>query len=624
MRYDFLALAVIVAACGDGSGPQPPAQAIADTESPIITLTGDNPQIIPVGDAYVELGATAMDDRDGDLTGSIVIDASAVDSSLPNQYLVTYDVSDSSGNVAATAIRTVIYEDRTPPSITLLGDNPQTIIQGDTYVELGAIATDNVDGDLTDAITIDHSAVDTGQIGSYEVTYDVEDSSGNHATSVVRTVNVEAPAVAITWYRDVDQDGYSNGDTEVAAARPPGYYEESELTAIFGDCDDSDASVNPVAADIDADGIDQDCNGFEISGAEEVVFDWTTDRCDDLDIPDLPARAFVDKDGQVQLISSHYDVRRSIGPNLDNLVHDCTVVMTSHRDPDPANFNDSEWIGATYTEDGTTIYAIIHNEFHGWAHPGYCSIDYATTDCWYNGLTLAVSTNSGLSYEHPVAPPLHLIAASSLPYVNDTGPHGVFHPSSIVKHDDGYYYAIFHRVRKPAPEQYGQWACLARTPDLADPDAWRFWNHNAFDGHFINPYSDEVVDPSTHDCPAIDFEDISDMTQSLTYNEYLDKFILVGTGTSIDGMTHGFFISFSDDMIDWTPRALLLEETLSWDGENPSQPNDLYPSLLDPESTARNFDRVGKTGYVYFTRNNRAPGNLDRDMLRVPVEFFVH
>ena len=53
-------------------------------------------------------------------------------------------------------------------------------------------------------------------------------------------------------------------------------------------------------------------------------------------------------------------------------------------------------------------------------------------------------------------------------------------------------------------------------------------------------------------------------------------------------------------------------------------PHYLYPSLLDPDSTSRSFDTVGNTAYVYYTRNNRAVGDLDRDMIRVPVEFFRH
>ena len=51
----------------------------------------------------------------------------------------------------------------------------------------------------------------------------------------------------------------------------------------------------------------------EVIGSEKIVFDWTTDRCEDLDIPDAPARAFRDADGNVQLIASHSVNRRMIG-----------------------------------------------------------------------------------------------------------------------------------------------------------------------------------------------------------------------------------------------------------------------------------------------------------------------
>ena len=48
---------------------------VVDTTLPVITLGGANPQVIEVGTAYSELGATAADNYDGDISGSIVIDA---------------------------------------------------------------------------------------------------------------------------------------------------------------------------------------------------------------------------------------------------------------------------------------------------------------------------------------------------------------------------------------------------------------------------------------------------------------------------------------------------------------------------------------------------------------------
>ncbi|NNF52183.1 MAG: DUF5011 domain-containing protein [Gammaproteobacteria bacterium] len=173
---------------------------VQDTAAPVITLTGANPQVIEAGNPYTELGATASDSLDGDISASIVIDASAVDTSMPGSYVVTYDVTDAGGNAATQVTRTVTVQDTTAPFITLTGANPQLIEALTAYTELGATASDNLDGDVTASIVIDASAVDTSNPGSYLVTYDVMDAAGNTATQVTRTVTVQdttAPVIAL-------------------------------------------------------------------------------------------------------------------------------------------------------------------------------------------------------------------------------------------------------------------------------------------------------------------------------------------------------------------------------------------------------------------------------------------
>jgi len=63
--------------------------------TPLITLEGENPQFILVNTPYIELGATADDPEDGDITADIIIDASAVDTSTLGSYTVIYQVTDS-------------------------------------------------------------------------------------------------------------------------------------------------------------------------------------------------------------------------------------------------------------------------------------------------------------------------------------------------------------------------------------------------------------------------------------------------------------------------------------------------------------------------------------------------
>jgi PKD repeat protein len=90
---------------------------------PVITLKGDNPLTITVGEEYVDPGATAYDEEDGDLSDQIVI-TGTVDTSTPGEYTVTYTVRDSAGNTAtATRVVKVVEPDPTY-TLSLLGQEP--------------------------------------------------------------------------------------------------------------------------------------------------------------------------------------------------------------------------------------------------------------------------------------------------------------------------------------------------------------------------------------------------------------------------------------------------------------------------------------------------------------------
>lgn len=103
----------------------------------------------------------------------------------------------------------------------------------------------------------------------------------------------------------------------------------------------------------------------KVVGEPEVVYKWDTHRCADNMLPDLPTRVFRDADGMINLIISSTTNYRLIGSDFDSLTPDCSPIMISDNDRNPANYDNFEWMGATYTDDGRTIYAIIHNEYHG-------------------------------------------------------------------------------------------------------------------------------------------------------------------------------------------------------------------------------------------------------------------
>jgi len=206
LLFSFFLL--LAAGCGSSSGSGSDGGS-TDTTPPVISVNPPNPLDLNLTDPYVEYNATATDNVDGNLTASIVIDSSDVNTSAAGTYIVTYTVSDKAGNTAV-AERTVNVVDPDAPVITLLGNNPYYLNVGDTYFEPGATATDLQDDDvaLTASIEVNATDVNTSAVGSYTVIYTVTDSDAKTATAE-RTVVVIDPAVGVI-YEDAE-DGTTDG-----------------------------------------------------------------------------------------------------------------------------------------------------------------------------------------------------------------------------------------------------------------------------------------------------------------------------------------------------------------------------------------------------------------------------
>jgi len=76
----------------------------ADTTPPVITLIGDNPQLIANGAVYADLGASVTDNVDATRT---VTGTGTVDTAIAGDYTVTYNATDAANNAATQVTRTV-------------------------------------------------------------------------------------------------------------------------------------------------------------------------------------------------------------------------------------------------------------------------------------------------------------------------------------------------------------------------------------------------------------------------------------------------------------------------------------------------------------------------------------
>jgi hypothetical protein len=166
-----------------------------DTTPPVISLIGANPDEVIRGKIYFDEGATATDTVDPVVS---VTRSGEVNTSEIGSYTITYSAINKSGN-KSTVVRTVNvverqFTDTTPPVISLIGASVIGLEIGESYTEQGATVRDDTDSNLAIEIS---GAVNTAQVGIYEITYSAVDASGNKA-SIKRTIRITEPVVAKT------------------------------------------------------------------------------------------------------------------------------------------------------------------------------------------------------------------------------------------------------------------------------------------------------------------------------------------------------------------------------------------------------------------------------------------
>ena len=168
-----------------------------DSTPPIISLFGNKTFEVSHGTFFEDPGFKAIDPEEGDISERVKV-SGLVNVFKEGNYELSYQVSDSAGNPAQSVIRTVVVSmnlspstDSIPPVLTLFGESTIRLKSGNSWNDPGASALDNVDGDLSNVITVIGS-VNSGQAGTYYLRYNVSDNSGNSANEVIRTVIVSA------------------------------------------------------------------------------------------------------------------------------------------------------------------------------------------------------------------------------------------------------------------------------------------------------------------------------------------------------------------------------------------------------------------------------------------------
>jgi Bacterial Ig-like domain (group 2) len=357
-------------------------------------------------------------------------------------------------------------------------------------------------------------------------------------------------------------------------------------------------------------------------GAEETVFQWSTDRCEQFDLPDVPAHVVRLADGTLTLMASAAPHNFTMfGADFASLHKSCAMpAFVSDDNYYPETYDNQEWIHSLYRE-GSVIHALVTNEYHDPFAPNCSPGDTSSSNpCWYNSITYAFSTDDGHTYTH-ATPPGHVVAPPTLKWdpQGPPPPYGYFFPSNIVLASDGFRYALFQGSDPTGNARM----CLMRTQTVGDPASWRAWDGVGFGLQMTSPY--QGTQPAL--CGAVASPPNTVGQPTLTYNTYLGKYMMIGgaiEGGPADYLC-GIFYSLSSDLIHWSPLRLAHEIPIASAGAlcrlNGASLT-AFPSVIDHNDATVNFEQAGRTPYVYYSRFNI--GWINRDLVRVPVTITAH
>ncbi len=185
-----------------------------DNVAPVITLKGNSEVTVKVGENYKEDGATVTDNLDLKISDKLKIDTSKVNTNVPGDYEITYNVTDASGNKATTVKRIVHVVDYVKDIDIKYFDSQYTVGQTVTLSELEAYkiyAYKTTTDERISSSEIDFTPITLTEdmIGSKHIQVTYKGEYGNITKTI--TINVKAQS----------SGGGGGGSRPVNPPKPP-------------------------------------------------------------------------------------------------------------------------------------------------------------------------------------------------------------------------------------------------------------------------------------------------------------------------------------------------------------------------------------------------------------------
>ena len=178
---------------------------VGDAFAPEITIAGSNPLLVKLGTEFTPPSASALAYDGTDISDSIAVDASSVDTSKVGTYIVSYSVTDASGISGSASLFVYVLESSSPriiiPEMGSSEESPFQIqnLSSDASIDAESYFYDSLplfrafdleDGDISYKVRVDETSLTTsgflealktepGDGTIYELFLTVSDNDGN-------------------------------------------------------------------------------------------------------------------------------------------------------------------------------------------------------------------------------------------------------------------------------------------------------------------------------------------------------------------------------------------------------------------------------------------------------------
>ena len=315
--------------------------------------------------------------------------------------------------------------------------------------------------------------------------------------------------------------------------------------------------------------------------------------------PDMPVHGFRDAANNIHILATNSQDLQFVVRSWDFVPTDlkqlCTTMLAPQYDgdaektkiPTPQTLSQKRWLTSSYTLDGKTVYAYVHNEFHGEDYTSLRSqgCNSGGEKCWWASISSYISKDSGMTFIPVSTPPTNYIAGpwypftAKLPNGTQSGRAGTAGHTNVVKGPDNFYYLYTNILAEQGAQESGD-MCLLRSSNLLD---WYYWDGTGFAKKFTNPYMPNGLE-ATAACATIH---AGFRTRAFVYSPTFKVFV------AVYGNSDGYYYATSPDLLHWSKGSLFF----------PGTATDAVASFIDPKSTSRSFDTIGNTPYLFFSRD---------------------